>query len=74
MAAARAYGAVLEPYSRGVYVNVLGDEGEAGVRRAYPAGKLAQLANGFIYGEDGGANEIHNAKRDWLRDLIEEAT
>jgi FAD/FMN-containing dehydrogenase len=42
--AARRYGAALEPFASGVYVNVLGDEGEAGVRRAYPAGKLARLA------------------------------
>jgi FAD/FMN-containing dehydrogenase len=28
----------------GAYVNVLGDEGEAGVRRAYPAEMLARLA------------------------------
>ena len=41
MAAARRYGAVLEPYASGVYVNVLADEGERGVRRAYPADKLA---------------------------------
>jgi FAD/FMN-containing dehydrogenase len=44
MAAARRYGAALEPLASGVYVNVLGDEGETGVRRAYPAGKLARLA------------------------------
>jgi FAD/FMN-containing dehydrogenase len=44
MAAARRYGAVLEPYASGVYVNVLADEGERGVRRAYPADKLAKLA------------------------------
>jgi FAD/FMN-containing dehydrogenase len=44
IAAARRYGAALEPYASGVYVNVLGDEGEAGVRRAYPAEKLARLA------------------------------
>jgi FAD/FMN-containing dehydrogenase len=44
IAAARRFGAALEPYASGVYVNVLGDEGEAGVRRAYPAGKLARLA------------------------------
>jgi FAD/FMN-containing dehydrogenase len=44
MAAARRYGAVLEPFASGVYVNVLGDEGERGVRRAYPADKLAKLA------------------------------
>jgi FAD/FMN-containing dehydrogenase len=42
--AARRYGAALEPFASGVYVNVLGDEGEAGVRRAYPADKLARLA------------------------------
>jgi FAD/FMN-containing dehydrogenase len=42
--AARRYGSVLEPYASGVYVNVLGDEGDAGVRRAYPAEKLARLA------------------------------
>ena len=33
---ARAYAATLEPFATGVYVNVLGDEGAAGVRRAYP--------------------------------------
>ena len=42
--AARRYGAALEPFASGVYVNVLGDEGETGVRRAYPADKLARLA------------------------------
>jgi FAD/FMN-containing dehydrogenase len=42
--AARQCGAALEPFASGVYVNVLGDEGESGVRRAYPAGKLARLA------------------------------
>ncbi len=31
-------------FASGVYVNVLADEGETGVRRAYPAGKLARLA------------------------------
>jgi FAD/FMN-containing dehydrogenase len=44
MAAARRYGAILEPYASGVYVNVLADEGERGVRRAYPPDKLARLA------------------------------
>jgi FAD/FMN-containing dehydrogenase len=43
VAAARSYGAAIEPFASGVYVNVLGDEGEEGVRRAYPAGKLARL-------------------------------
>jgi hypothetical protein len=44
IAAARAYGAAMEPFASGVYVNVLTDEGEAGVRRAYPEAKLARLA------------------------------
>jgi hypothetical protein len=42
--AARQFGGVMEPFASGVYVNVLGDEGDAGVRRAYPAGKLSRLA------------------------------
>lgn len=44
IAAARAYGAAIAPFSNGVYVNALGDEGQDGVRRAYPAAKLARLA------------------------------
>lgn len=47
MGAARAAGAALEPYASGVYVNSLtADEladGQSGVRRAYPAAKLARL-------------------------------
>ena len=42
--AARAYGAAMEPFASGVYVNALTDEGEAGVRRAYDEAKLARLA------------------------------
>ena len=41
--AARRHGAALEPFASGVYVNVLSDEGEAGVRRAYPPDKMARL-------------------------------
>ncbi len=43
IATARVCASRLEPFASGVYVNVLGDEGEAGVRRAYPAAKLARL-------------------------------
>ncbi|MEU5783392.1 FAD-binding oxidoreductase [Micromonospora lupini] len=44
MAAARSAGAALDPYADGVYVNSLAaDEGQRGVRRAYPADKLARL-------------------------------
>jgi FAD/FMN-containing dehydrogenase len=45
MAAARTAGAALEPYASGVYVNSLtADDGQRGVRRAYPTAKLARLA------------------------------
>jgi FAD/FMN-containing dehydrogenase len=44
IAAARAYGAEIEPFATGVYVNTLGDEGDAGVRRAYGNAKLDRLA------------------------------
>jgi FAD/FMN-containing dehydrogenase len=44
MAAARRYGAAVEPFASGVYVNDLTDEGQAGIRRAYGAGTLARLA------------------------------
>jgi FAD/FMN-containing dehydrogenase len=43
IAAARRSAAVLEPFASGAYVNVLGDEGTAGLRRAYPPEKLARL-------------------------------
>jgi hypothetical protein len=37
-------------------------------------GKLAQLANGFIYSNEGIAQYAHSAKREWLEDIIENAT
>jgi FAD/FMN-containing dehydrogenase len=43
IAAARHAGAALARYASGVYVNTLGDEGDHGIRRAYPAAKLARL-------------------------------
>jgi FAD/FMN-containing dehydrogenase len=43
IAAARAYGAALEPFASGIYVNMIAEEGEAGVRRAYDEDKLIQL-------------------------------
>jgi FAD/FMN-containing dehydrogenase len=44
MSAARRYAAAVEPFASGVYVNALTDEGQAGIRRAYRADKLARLA------------------------------
>jgi len=43
MAVARRYAATLDRFASGAYVNVLSDEGQEGVRRAYPAAKLARL-------------------------------
>jgi FAD/FMN-containing dehydrogenase len=44
MAASRRCAAAIAPFASGVYVNVLSDEdGDSGVRRAYPPGKLARL-------------------------------
>jgi FAD/FMN-containing dehydrogenase len=45
MASARAFGAVLEPFASGVYVNALFEQGENEVRRAYGDAKLARLAD-----------------------------
>jgi FAD/FMN-containing dehydrogenase len=43
IASARESAARLAPFASGAYVNVLGDEGAAGVRLAYPPEKLARL-------------------------------
>jgi FAD/FMN-containing dehydrogenase len=43
MAAARRCAAAMTPFAGGAYVNALSDEGAEGVRRAYPAHKLARL-------------------------------
>ena len=43
MAAARRHAAAIAPFASGAYVNALSDEGAEGVRRAYPARKLARL-------------------------------
>ena len=44
MASARNFGAAMEPFASGVYVNVPSEQGEAVVRRAYGDAKLARLA------------------------------
>jgi FAD/FMN-containing dehydrogenase len=43
MGGSRRFAAAMEPFSSGVYVNVLSDEGAAGVRHAYEADTLARL-------------------------------
>jgi hypothetical protein len=44
---------------------------------AIATGKLAQMANGFIYNEDDNTNctqRLHAAKREWLLDVVQDAT
>ena len=43
------------------------------VTRAVATGKLAQMANGFVYDEDGagGAHPLHSEKELWLSELVE---
>jgi FAD/FMN-containing dehydrogenase len=43
MSAARRYAGAMDRFANGAYVNVLGDDGLAGLRRAYPDEKLARL-------------------------------
>lgn len=43
IAAARRYARALDQFASGAYVNVLGDDGAAGLRRAYSDAKLARL-------------------------------
>jgi FAD/FMN-containing dehydrogenase len=45
MAGARAWAKTMEPFSSGVYVNVIADAGEEGVVRAYQPRQLARLAD-----------------------------
>lgn len=44
MSAARRYAATMDRFASGAYVNVLGGDGAAGIRRAYSDAKLARLA------------------------------
>lgn len=41
---------------------------------AVATGKLAQLANGFVYDDSGASLRVHDEKRQWLDDIIENAT
>ena len=49
----------------------IGDKEIDAVNAASLSGKLLQMANGAVYGRDGGCIAIHNRKLDALEDLIE---
>jgi hypothetical protein len=63
MAAARRYAGTVEPFSSGVYVNALGDEGQTGIQRAYGPGKLARLTALKDHYDPGNAFHLnHNIR------------
>lgn len=62
-----------EEMEREMVLELAGDERIMASSAAVVTGKLLQMANGGIYGEDGTAYEIHNAKLDALEDVIEAA-
>lgn len=61
--------------ARKLMAEVENDEIIAG-SAAIATGKLAQMANGFVYPVAGStaANSVHEVKREWLRELIADAT
>ena len=51
----------------------LGDNEITVANAASLSNKLSQMANGAVYNDDGGVDEIHDRKLDGLEDLIEAA-
>lgn len=47
-------------------------DGVVAVSAAVLAGKLAQMANGAVYDENGGVQRIHDAKLDALQEIVEQ--
>jgi hypothetical protein len=52
----------------------LGDNIVLAASAAVATGKLAQIANGFIYDNQSITERIHDEKRDWLQDIVDNAT
>lgn len=49
-----------------------GDETVLAASAAVATGKLAQIANGFVY-DDGTTSTIHSEKEEWAQDIIDSA-
>jgi len=71
---------VLPPAARQQYEDMerklmtgLGDNVVLAASAAVATGKLAQIANGFIYDNQGITERIHDEKRDWLQDIVDNA-
>ena len=72
---------VLPPAARKQYEDMerklmtgLGDNVVLAASAAVATGKLAQIANGFIYDNQRITERIHDEKRDWLQDIVDNAT
>ena len=63
---------VYDRFKRDLVVSLKGEEIDAG-NAAVLSGKLAQMANGAVYGENKRVLPIHERKLDALEDLIEAA-
>ena len=68
----RAERKIYDELKKELLVTVEGEEIDA-ANAAALSGKLLQMANGAVYGEDSRAIEIHNQKLLVLEDLIEQA-
>ena len=71
---------VLPPPARKQYDDMLekltariGEGAVLAASTAVATGKLAQMANGFVYDNDGVTEQIHDEKRQWLTELIDDA-
>jgi len=63
---------IYEDFQRDMVVNLQGEELDA-VNAAALSGKLLQMANGAVYGENRKVLHIHDRKLDALEDLVEAA-
>jgi hypothetical protein len=51
-----------------------GEDAIIAASSAVATGKLAQMANGFVYDTDTKARTLHDVKREWLEDIVENAS
>ena len=70
----------LPPAARKTYLDMLdklfthaNDTTVLAASAAVATGKLAQLANGFIYDNDGVTEIVHDEKRQWVQDIVDAA-
>jgi hypothetical protein len=72
---------VLPPTARQQYQSMhrqlmtgAGDSVVLAASAAVATGKLAQISNGFVYNNEGVVEIVHDEKREWLQDIVDNAT